>query len=156
MPRYGPKPRPELERFWSKVRIIPDCCWEWTARDNGVGYGMFMLTSPRPNVKSVLAHRYAYELLVGPIPEGLQLDHLCRNRRCVNPDHLEPVTNRENVLRGTSIFAREAALTHCLRGHPFDEENTYLPARGGRQCRACRRATSHEYEKHRTRQPRKR
>jgi hypothetical protein len=85
-------------------------------------------------------HRVAYELLVGPIPEGLELDHLCRNTRCVNPEHLEPVTGRENLMRAVSSWAaKNAAKTHCPQGHPYDEENTKVKRDGGRACRACGR-----------------
>lgn len=87
-----------------------------------------------------LTHRLAYEVMVGPIPDGLVIDHLCRQRACVNPDHLEPVTNRENLLRGETLTAAEAATTHCPQGHPYTPENTYLrPDRPmGRCCRMCR------------------
>ncbi len=87
----------------------------------------------------VYAHRAAYELYVGPIPEGLTIDHLCRNTLCVNPAHLEAVTMRENILRGTGPSAQAARKTHCLRGHPFDDGNTLFRATGKRVCRACQR-----------------
>jgi hypothetical protein len=86
------------------------------------------------------AHRYAYELLVGPIASGLVLDHLCRNPGCVNPKHLEPVTDRENTRRGISSAAENAKKTHCYRGHPFDERNTYVNLKGKRACRECAKA----------------
>lgn len=123
--------RPEAERFWSKVDKT-DTCWLWTAA-LVKGYGRF--TS---DVRQMGAHRWSYEALVGPIPEGLTLDHLCRNPRCVNPDHLEPVTQRENV-------ARIPRKTHCPQGHPFTAENTYvrtMPREDLRpvyQCRTCAR-----------------
>jgi hypothetical protein len=129
-----------FERYWPKVAWAgPDECWEWTAARNWRGYGEFHLQG-RTRIK---AHRVAYELVIGPIPEGMQLDHICRDRGCVNPLHLEPVTNRENVLRGVGVTARNAVKTHCKRGHPFDDANTLIhpPTRGRgerRQCRACR------------------
>lgn len=85
------------------------------------------------------AHRVSYETFVGPIPAGLTLDHLCRNTLCINPAHLEPVTIKENVLRGDGPTARNARKTHCDRGHAFDETNTGPNANGGRSCRACKR-----------------
>ncbi|KAB2977369.1 HNH endonuclease [Streptomyces sp. SS1-1] len=88
-----------------------------------------------------MAHRVAYQEIVGPIPEGLQLDHLCRVRHCVNPAHLEPVTSRENTLRGENLVAINAAKTHCKRGHLFDAANTYR-WRNSRICRECRRLRS--------------
>lgn len=85
------------------------------------------------------AHRVVYEELVGPIPDGLMLDHLCRVRHCVNPEHLEPVTNRENVLRGEGHSAKAARATHCLKGHPYAGENLRILSNGWRRCRACHR-----------------
>lgn len=123
------------ERFWSKVDKSGEC-WLWTASKQKTGYGQFFVT----HRKMVYAHRLAYELLRGPIQPGLHLDHLCRNRACVNPAHLEPVTNRINVLRGKTIAAKNAAKIHCKNGHPFTAENTWFykgKREGGRQCRSC-------------------
>lgn len=127
------------ERFWAKVRPT-GFCWEWTGFRNDDGYGGFF---PTNDVPAVLAHRHAYELLVGPIPDGLVIDHLCRVRHCVNPDHLEPVTIAENIRRG---FAREAVraawqakYTHCRRrGHPMEGDNI-MHSQGRRRCRECMR-----------------
>lgn len=121
------------DRFWSKVDKSGEC-WVWTAGQSH-GYGCFAVKKG----KTVYAHRLAYELLVGPIPNGLQIDHLCRNRRCVRPDHLEPVTRKTNILRGESPSARAARVDRCPSGHPYDEANTIL-YRGSRYCRECKRA----------------
>jgi hypothetical protein len=128
-----------LERFMAKVEVgrSPDDCWLWVGWVEPTGYGVFQLA-----YKRLRAHRWSYEHFVGPIPEGLVLDHLCRVTNCVNPAHLEPVTNRENVLRGESPLARNARKTHCKRGHEFTSENTIPVIVGGnpgRACRACRR-----------------
>lgn len=120
--------------FWRKVDKTPTC-WLWTGTSADGRYGRFHLLG-----RNYQAHRWAYEQLVGPIPEGLQLDHLCRVTLCVNPDHLEPVTGRVNTLRGNTIQAANAAKTHCKHGHPFDEANTYIRASdNGRICRTCQR-----------------
>lgn len=118
--------------FWRNVAVTPSC-WLWTGYIADTGYGQFASGHTR------LAHRISYQLVVGPIPEGLQIDHLCRVRHCVNPLHLEPVTQRENLLRGETITARNAAKTHCPRGHAYTAENTYVRPRGSRECRTCNR-----------------
>ncbi len=87
----------------------------------------------------VYAHRWAFEQFKGPIADGLQIDHLCRVRHCVNPDHLEAVSQRANILRGEATSAQRARQTHCKRGHRFDLANTYIRPAGHRNCRACRR-----------------
>lgn len=138
-PRGRPSRDPPDKRFMAKVSVVDGECWEWTAYIDRKGYGVFGIDS-RNLVK---AHRYSYELHVGPIPHGMQLDHLCRVRHCVNPAHLEPVTNRENVIRGNN--AREMAST-CSRGHRFDASNTYINPRGNRECRACRQAACSRYQ----------
>ena len=120
------------ERFWTKVNKSGEC-WLWTAGLYHDGYGKFW-----DGKRHCRAHRFAYELLVAPIPDGLQLDHLCRVRHCVNPAHLEAVDCRTNLLRGTGLTATKAAQTHCVHGHPFDEVNTYIKPNGARGCRICR------------------
>ena len=127
------------ERFWAKVnRQGPVECWLWIGAKMPNGYGSFGATAGTKG--TVYAHRYAYTLLVGPIPEGLWIDHLCRIRLCVNPAHLEPVTPRENLMRGNGPAAINARKEHCPQGHPYDEANTeYVISRRCRTCRSHRR-----------------
>jgi hypothetical protein len=124
------------DRFWAKTRIedtgYSTPCITWTASKLPTGYGRFNWQR-----KSCYAHRVAYEVLVDRIPEGMVIDHLCRNRACVNVEHLEPVTSEVNILRGTGAGAVNAAKTHCDRGHEFTEANTRPTGRGGRECIAC-------------------
>jgi hypothetical protein len=128
---------PEADRFWAKVNKT-ETCWLWTAARDRKGYGHFGLTSR----KTVLAHRYAYQALVGEIPQGLELDHLCRNPPCINPAHLEPVTSRINALRGFGQGGLNARKTHCPQGHEYDTENTGRDRNGNRYCRTCNKARS--------------
>lgn len=145
--RVGRPAKPELERLADKF-TVGDGCWEWTAARSASGYGQFTIASG----KARRAHRVVYELLAGPIPAGLELDHLCRNRACVRPDHLEPVTGRENKLRGDTVNARNAAKTECVHGHPFEGENLYVTIAGHRGCRACDREKRQRYEARRAQQ----
>lgn len=117
-------------------RVSIEGCWVWNGALDANGYGRLGGRKWSTN----LAHRLSYIEFVGPIPEGMTIDHLCRNRRCINPAHLEPVTIAENVMRGESLPAINARKTHCPQGHPYDDENTYRnPSTGHRLCRACNR-----------------
>lgn len=109
-----------------------DTCWLWPTAKGGYGAVWF-------NGRTCGAHRAVYEIFHGPIPKGMELDHLCRVHSCVNPDHLEPVTHVENVMRGKGIGVQNAAKTHCPQGHPYDDVNTYW-WRTWRYCRSCLKA----------------
>lgn len=123
------------DRFWGKVNFDGDGCWRWTGAVQTGGYGHLYIDHVH-----FYSHRLSYEWLVGPIPEALVLDHLCRVRNCVNPCHLEPVTQRDNVLRSSSPASLQAQQTHCIRGHAFDEKNTYWEKRRyARKCLACQK-----------------
>lgn len=114
-------------------------CWNWQLFKND-GYGRMWVGSRSDGTRRFdRAHRVAYRELVGPIPEGLELDHLCRNPSCVNPEHLEPVTSRTNLLRSEAPSAHQARQTHCKRGHEFTAENTYVDKKRKRYCIECRR-----------------
>lgn len=123
-------------KFWASVDASGDC-WLWTGARTLDGYGQASIGGER-----FMAHRKSYELLVGPIPDGLHIDHLCRNPQCVNPDHLEPVTRSVNAQRGVAgDLARRRALinTACHRGHEYTASNTYVSKQGIRMCRTCLR-----------------
>lgn len=135
------------ESFWRRVLVVGEGCWLWDGPINNNGYGVAgVKREPGIPATSIGAHRLAYELLVGPIPDGLHLDHLCRNRACVRPDHLEPVTQLENMRRGT-IRERSAegclSRTHCKRGHKFAE---VPPGTARPDCLACKRLRNQRYE----------
>lgn len=117
-----------IRRRWARVVVLESGCWEWTGSRSAHGYGF---------VSGGYAHRWTYEAVNGPVPAGLELDHLCRFPSCVNPDHLEPVTHAENLRRSPLSFANVlGSRTHCKRGHEFNEANT-LRVPLGRRCRRC-------------------
>jgi len=129
------------ERFWAQVDQTASDCWEWVGVRMGsrAGYGQFSV-----NGKLWRAHRWAYQRFVAPIPDGMALDHLCRNKCCVNPDHLEPVTPSENTRR------HYALVTHCPQNHAYDEDNTYVKPNGTRRCRACNTTDARRYRTRRS------
>jgi len=130
------------ERFWSKVDKT-STCWNWVSNISYNGYGTFYY-----NKKLQYSHRLSYESIKGKIPKGLQIDHLCRNRKCVNPDHLEVVTQKENCRRGLAGI-NQTTKTHCPQGHEYSEENTYIAPRKNRSpdrhCRICTQIRKHQF-----------
>ncbi len=122
--------------FESRYEVQKDGCWNWLPALNNSGYGCFKLTS---------SHRASYEIHIGPIPDGLDIDHLCRNRKCVNSDHLEVVTRRENLVRGNTIIARNVRQTHCTKGHPYSGKNLSIHRDGSRRCRVCNAEKSRQW-----------
>ena len=128
----------DAEQFYRKVQKTPTC-WLWIKGLHEAGYGVVWIDG-----KNRRAHRVSYEMAKGPIPPGTQLDHLCRVRRCVNPDHLEAVTQRENILRGAGLAAQNSVKTHCPQGHPLSGPNLYL-FDGRRYCRTCHKRHADAY-----------
>lgn len=127
------------EYIQDRVTVNPETgCWEWAGHCNGDGYAISLHRG-----KHRYAHRASYEAFVGPIPSGLTIDHLCRNRPCVNPKHLEPVTQKVNVLRGDTWGGKNSRKTHCPQGHPYDLLNT-IYTKTGRLCRECHRKRTRE------------
>ena len=131
-----PNPRPAIERLLPRLQFADSGCWQWTGALNKFGYGKISVGGRDGRILGT--HRVAYEALIGPIPDGMQLDHLCRNRACCNPAHLEVVTPRINTLRGDSAAAANSVKEACGNGHEFTPANTYV-WRGQRHCRTCRR-----------------
>ncbi len=139
-------------RFWAKVSPEPNSgCWLWTGAMGRADYGRFSVDR-----RLRQAHRVAFAAIRCGIPDGLVLDHLCRQHCCVNPDHLEPVTNRENIARGVSFASVNTAKRACPLGHPFDHENTRLNRGGARVCRECTRQHSRNARARMTPQQRER
>lgn len=131
-------------RFWKKVTINEETgCWHWNGAHTHSDYGHLGVKG-----KMWKAHRYAYTMIVGPIPEGMSLDHLCRNRRCCNPAHLDPVTHKENCSRGNNGI-NMAMKTHCPQGHAYEGDNVYYRPGGGRSCKTCTRERGRVYDKKR-------
>ena len=127
-----------LTRLLSRLRVTPSGCW--MINDLPLDSSRYSQINDGSG-RHVPAHRWTYEHFVGSIPDGLQIDHLCRVRTCVNPDHLEPVTCQENIRRGiqpTTARDFQLAKTHCSRGHAYDGANTYVTPKGKRDCRTCR------------------
>jgi len=142
------RPIPAAERFWPKVNKegpIPShapelgACWLWTGPIHRLGYGRFSWRRPGLVAQQGGSHQWAYEQIVGAVPPGLELDHLCRVRNCVNPAHLEPVTRKVNMSRATNALKET-----CPAGHPYTPENTYMQS-GSRHCRACNNEAGKRY-----------
>lgn len=137
-----PKAGDLKDRIRASVRIDDNGCWIWQKYVRPNGYGQIGV----PGRGGQYVHRIAYEQWRGPLEDGLQIDHLCRVRRCCNPDHLEQVTGRVNLLRGEGFSARHARITRCPKGHPYDEANTYLRRNdSARDCKACRTERNRNY-----------
>ena len=133
------------EQHLERKTIKTSECWIWDGVICRDGYGRFELTTGRLQSKILSAHRVAYELSNGKIPKGLTIDHLCRNRRCVNPQHLEAVTIRENTIRGYGMAGINHRKKNCINGHPFDAVNTKIK-NGNRVCIACKKRLDKEYQ----------
>lgn len=136
---------PRWQKVWNRIKVdrLLDC-WEWQGNTNGDGYGQLRLDG-----KHIYVHRYMYETFIGLIETGKVIDHLCRNRLCVNPLHLEPVTTKINLLRGNTYQARNASKTHCKQGHLLQPLNLVKSdlKRGWRNCLICYNARQRVYLK---------
>ena len=143
---------PPCQRFMRFLVVNPETlCWEWRGGKHSAGYGSFKAEGIN------LAHRFAYAIWVGPLIPSLTIDHLCRNRRCVNPEHLEQVPIEVNVLRGQGVTVMHSKQTHCIRGHPFTPDNIYRPPSRPhtRDCRQCMKMRAKNSGRRRTERERK-
>lgn len=138
------------ERFKSRFQKPESGCWLWAGHIDRDGYGKFTFAVPGSKIRNTGAHRLSYEIYVGPIPEGLQIDHLCRTRNCVRPDHLEPVTGKENTRRSPKRFVKGELRSHCKNGHSLSGSNLGTRPDGYRRCHACMRGYQANYLKRRT------
>ncbi len=147
---FPPSYKVKLEpRFWEKVAVGgTDECWPWRAYINPKGYGSFEVCF-NGRAQGIEAQRLGWQIVNGDIPVGATIDHLCRNRACVNPAHMEAVSTKENVLRGVGLTAMNKRKTHCPNGHPYSHANTHVRTRGSRECRTCirERATGYRVAK---------
>lgn len=135
--RRDTEPLP-MEKFINAIRVLPNSCWQWQNSLATFGYGKFWIGNTQ-----FMAHRFAWWVFRGAIPKGLQIDHLCRNRGCVNPDHMEPVTIKENVLRGVGTSAINKRKTHCKNGHAYDR----ISPSNRRYCSICKREWRRDRDK---------
>lgn len=140
--------RPHIDLFWEKVAVRSrNECWQWLGYRDPEGYGRFHERTGSAKIHiTIRAHRWIYKEVVGDIPEGYVIDHLCRDRGCVNPSHLEAVTNQENLERGWGRRIKNGMVNECINGHEFTSDNTYLHPRGSKVCRTCTARSRRKYE----------
>lgn len=152
MAQFGKTTKPLQKRIKDNTITDQNGCWVWQKRIQWNGYAQICVGSRTDNSrKNVNAHRASYEAFVGPLKQGFHIDHLCRNRACVNPEHLEQVTPKENVHRSDAVYKRLMSKTRCIWGHAFTDKNTYIwPKSGHRTCKQCSRQRHRQYAKART------
>lgn len=148
--------KPPIERFLALVDVVPGACWPWKGSKSKDGYGQFTLSGRRGEKRIRIApYRFIWEHFNGPMPEGLEPDHTCNNRKCCNPEHIEPVTHSENQIRsyrrgrkrpGVDYRAAKSRPTHCPKGHEYTPENTYHTTNSTIYCRECNRAACADYQ----------